>query len=216
MTEEPAISAIIFDLDGTLVDSYPGLLESLNETLRALGRHPVDPGRIRTMVGRGVESLIRQAVGDEDVQQGLHLFRAAYDRHHLSGTTLMPGVAATLKTLDDLKVKMAVASNKPSHYSRGILRNLDIDRYMALCFGPDSVSGLTKPDPAMVRTVLKKLQVESDRALYVGDMLLDSETARNAGVRLALVAGGGNSVEELNDAHPDYLLASFSSLLELF
>lgn len=207
--------AIVFDLDGTLVDSYAGIADALNETLVALGRQPVDLATVKKMVGRGTENLIRQAVGEEQLQEGIRVFRAGYERHHLTGTTLMREVKPTLAELQRRGITMAVASNKISGYTRGILKHLDIERFLAACYGPDSVAGRTKPDPAMIHGIIQALGVDRSQTLYVGDMTLDAESARNAEVALALVAGGGNTLEELRSVKPDYLVPSFSALLDI-
>ncbi len=206
------IKAVIFDLDGTLVDSYPGIAASLNETLREFGREPVDLAEVKRMVGRGVENLIRQAVGDGDLERGVEIFRMNYDRHHIPGTRLMPRVVETLERLRRASIKMAVASNKPSNYTKSIIENLGIGSFFDICYGPDSVGGITKPDPAMLRAIMERLGVTAGETVYVGDMTLDAETARAAGVKLALVSGGGNTFEELRSARPDYLFPKFAAL----
>lgn len=207
--------AVIFDLDGTLVDSYPAILESLNDTRLAFGLQPYDLATVRVMVGRGLENLMRQAVGEEKLKQGIALFRKSYDETHLRGTHLLPGVRQTLEELKARNVRMAVATNKPSDYSRNILKHLEVDSFFAECSGPDR-AGRAKPDPAMLNGLMIALQARPMETLYVGDMVLDIETARNAGVKLALIATGGNTYEELEDAEPDFLFHDITGLLSLF
>jgi phosphoglycolate phosphatase len=206
-------SAIIFDLDGTLIDSYPGILQSLNETLRHLGSPAVDLPTVKRMVGRGVENLMQQAAG-ERWQEALKFFRQSYDRTHLSGSTLMPDVIQTLRLLREHGTRLAVASNKPPKYTRNILRHLQIDDFFQDVCGPDG-SIKPKPDASMLTHVMKNLGVQDEQTLYVGDMALDAETAHNAHVAVALIPGGGASLEELQAAYPDYLLSHFSDLLSL-
>jgi phosphoglycolate phosphatase len=207
------IQAILFDLDGTLVDSYPAILESLNYTRGAFGLSDVDLADVKRMVGRGLENLIRTAIGEKDLASGMEVFRTSYDKTHMSGSFLLPGVFETLQTLQQHSIPMAVASNKPADYSKNILRHLGIDAFFVDCVGPEIV-GKPKPDPAMLNYLLQRLQKSPGETLYVGDMILDAETARNAGVRLALVSTGGNSYEELMSLHPDYLLRSLSNFWE--
>lgn len=204
--------AFIFDLDGTLVDSYPGIMESLNHTRLQFGLPPYDLPTVKTMVGRGLENLMRQALGDERFREGMVIFRKNYDHAHLSGTLILPGVRQTLAELKSRGVRMAVASNKPSDYSLNILKHLGIDPYFAECSGPDR-AGTTKPDPAMLKGLMNALDVSPQETLYVGDMVLDAETARNAGVQLALVATGGNTYVELEAANPDFLFHDITGLL---
>lgn len=208
------IRAIVFDLDGTLVDAYPGIHQSLNEMLAAFGLPPVDLNTVKRRVGRGVLHLIQDSVPMEKVQAGLELFRSSYERTHLSGTALLPDVRETLEGLRSLDIAMAVASNKPAEFTINILKHFHLYQYFASCSGPDA-SIRPKPHPSMVSHVLNILGVTSREALYVGDMTLDAETAKNAGVRFALIASGGHTNEELDASEPDYLLNRLSDLIAI-
>ena len=207
------VKAIIFDLDGTLVDSYPAILESLNFTRETFGLSDVNLADVKRMVGRGLENLIRTAIGEKDLASGMEVFRNSYDKTHLTGSFLLPGVMETLQTLQQHSIPMAIASNKPAEYSKNILKHLGIDSFFVDCIGPE-IAGKPKPDPAMIQYLLEHMHKSDTDTLYVGDMILDAETARNAGVRLALVSTGGNSYEELKSLHPDYLLRSLSTFWE--
>ena len=208
--------AVIFDLDGTLVDSYPAILESLNHTRLTLGLPPYDLATVKTMVGRGLENLMRQAVGEDQLKKATAIFRKSYDETHLRGTVILPGVRQTLEELHRTGLNMAVATNKPSDYSRNILKHLDLEQYFKECYGPDRCGGRAKPDPAMLNAVMIALKATPRESLYVGDMVLDAETARNAGVSLVLIATGGNSYTELDEIQPDYLFPDITGLLSLF
>jgi len=203
----------IFDLDGTLVDSYPGILESLNETLRAIGKPSVDLATVKRMVGRGVENLMQQAAGDR-WQEAIKIFRESYDRTHLTGSSLMPEVDSTLEALRAHQVMLAIASNKPPVYTRNIVRYLGISQFFDSISGP-GIDIQPKPHPSMLTHIMQHLNATARQTLYVGDMLLDAETARNAGVRVALIPGGGGDLDDLRNAHPDYLLTNFSDLIRL-
>ncbi len=205
---------IIFDLDGTLVDSYPAILESLNHVLKRYHKNPVDMETVKKLVGKGIENLITQAIGPDHVSEGVRAFRSSYDETHRRGTFLLPGVLFTLEALHRKKIKMSIASNKPSDYSKNILEHLGIHHFFIDCYGPDR--GVPpKPDPPMLMTLMTLMGSSTEETLYVGDMALDVQTARNAGVRIALVPTGGGSFEELRSAQPDYMLSTFSELLEL-
>jgi len=206
--------AIIFDLDGTLVDSYPGIHQSLNEMLRTLHLAEVDTSTVKRRVGRGVINLVQQSVPPEMVERGLEFFRSSYNQTHLTGTFLLPDVKESLDILKNRKIAMALASNKPAEFTRNILVHLKIDSYFAECAGPEGEIH-PKPHPSMLRFLMRKLNVTGKETLYVGDMTLDAETARNAGVDLALIPTGGHSVDELQAAKPDYLLNSVKDLVAL-
>lgn len=202
---------VIFDLDGTLIDSYVAIQESLNYVLEHFGRPKVDLATTKKMVGRGLENLMVQAVGDDRKEQAIALFRKSYDETVMRGTFLLPEVEQTIRELYEKGIKMAVASNKPSIYSRTILENFGLNPYFEACYGPDVVKQ-TKPHPAMLEGLMKELNADRKKTLHVGDMDIDVETARNAGVPVALVATGGNSSDELRSLSPDYFLETFASL----
>ncbi len=203
---------IIFDLDGTLIDSYSAIQDSLNYVLENYSLAKVDLPTVKKMVGRGLENLMQQAVGDENKEQAIVLFRKSYDETVMRGTFLLPDVAETINALHEKGIKMAVASNKPSIYSRTILEKFELNSYFEACYGPD-IAKQPKPHPAMLEGLMKELNADKEETLYVGDMLIDVETARNAGVAVALIATGGNSSEELRSMNPNYFLDSFASLL---
>jgi 2-phosphoglycolate phosphatase len=207
--------AVIFDLDGTLIDSYPGILDSLNYALTSLGRSPVDLVAVKKMVGKGLDHLISHAIGVEKLEEGKRLFRDRYDQAHLSGTFLLPDAVQTLSALQSKGIRMSVASNKPSDYTRKILEHLNLQKFFTASFGPEQVKK-TKPDPAMLQELMKRMNVEPAEVLYVGDMIMDIQTARNAGVAVAVIPSGGNSRDELASASPDYLLDDLEQLLSLF
>lgn len=202
---------IIFDLDGTLIDSYHAIQESLNYVLENYGLTKVDLPTVKKMVGRGLENLMQQAVGDQRKEQAIALFRKSYDETVMRGTFLLPEVAETIRALYEKGIKMAIASNKPSIYSRTILENFELSPFFEACYGPDVVKQ-PKPHPAMLEGLMKELNADKKETLYVGDMVIDVETARNASVAVALIATGGNSSDELRSMNPDYFLNSFASL----
>ena len=208
------IKAIVFDLDGTLVDSYPGIHQSLNEMLRSLNLPEVDLETVKRRVGRGVLNLMQSSVPPQLVPKALEIFRDSYDRTHLAGTFLLPDVEDTLAELKKRGIALALATNKPVEFTRNILHHLNIAQYFLVCSGPEGEIK-PKPDPSMLVSIMKQLYVDATVAVYVGDMMLDAETARNAGVRLALIATGGHTREELASVNPDYLLSRLKELVEI-
>jgi phosphoglycolate phosphatase len=187
---------LVFDLDGTLVDSYGAITESLNTARAAFGLPALDESIVRGLVGRGLESLLESQVGAERVEAAVRVFRERYAQIGVARTTVLPGVAAGLRTLDEHGYRMAVATNKPAAFAAPILEALSLAHHFPCIAGPDRV-GATKPDPRMLRHCLRALDVTPERACYVGDMALDVETADRAGVRVILVCGGSSTREEL-------------------
>jgi 2-phosphoglycolate phosphatase len=211
----PRVRGIVFDLDGTLIDSYDAIAESLNFALKRAGHPPKSVEEVRGMVGLGLETLIERALGGRDgVAEGVKDFRAHYDRICVEKTTLLPEVSATLRELDRRGYLMSVATNKPSYFAWRLLEGLYVRRYIADVFGPDNVEH-RKPHPEMVRKAMERMQVTEAETLYVGDMEVDIETARAAGVPVIVVPTGSRSESDLRKAGPDRVISSFRDLLTL-
>lgn len=205
--------ALIFDLDGTLVDSYPAITWSLNH---ARARHhlaPLEEAEVRRMVGHGLESLIAQQVGPEHLESGVRSFREEYARVLLGGTRELPDALLTLRTLHARGYALAVASNKPADFSERILAHLGFLPLLGAVLGPEHV-GAPKPDPAMLAACLEMLRVPAAGAVYVGDMVLDVESAARAQLAVVLVASGSAGFEEL-EATGQRVLRRLSELLTL-
>lgn len=190
------VRAVVFDLDGTLIDSYDAISESLNHARAGWDLPPLAADVVRRAVGRGLETLVAEHVGPDRVEAGVARFRNRYARVFRSATRALPGARDTLAALSRGGVAVAVASNKPARFTRPILEATGLEPYVGSVHGPDTV-GRAKPDPAMIRRCLDDLDVPSDEAIYVGDMVLDVESARRAGVRVVLVPGGSSPIDAL-------------------
>jgi len=208
------IRCILFDLDGTLVDSYDAITESLNAARSAFGESAYTRQEVTKMVGHGLENLMEKALGPDRVAEGVRVFRDRYREISLPGTRLLAGVEATLKTLQARGYALAVITNKPSTFSRRILDHLGVGHHFPVLYGPDLAPA--KPDPEMVSRSLSDLGFSPDEAVLVGDMRVDLDTARNAGIPFYAVATGSDSREDLAAAGPDRLLDRFEDLLSLF
>ncbi len=125
--ESDLIRGIIFDFDGTLIDSYEPITESLNQVREAFGKPPLALGDVKGMVGHGLEHLIEAAIGPEKVADGVRIFRERYATICESRTTILPQVRETLEELDRRTYQMAIATNKPSYFARDILKALDVE-----------------------------------------------------------------------------------------
>ena len=206
------IRGIIFDFDGTLIDSYEPITESLNQVREAFGKPPLGLGEVKGMVGHGLEHLIEAAIGPEKVADGVRIFRERYATICESRTTILPQVRETLEELDRRTYQMAIATNKPSYFARDILKALDVEHLFVEVLGPNDVER-PKPDPEMLEIIMSRLGLGSDETLYVGDMPLDIEVARNAGVAVYALPTGSASRDDLLARRPDRLLHKFSDLL---
>jgi len=211
---EGPLEALLFDLDGTLVDSYEAIHESLAFAMTEKGLPPLSYEAVRRMVGRGLEVLIGEAMGEENVAEGVALFRSRYRVVFLGKTRLLPGVFESIRALHGSGRRLAVCSNKPGYFSSDILAQLGLRDCFAAVLGPEHTRS-PKPDPEMLHLALARLEVPPSRTLYVGDMPMDVVVARAAGVPVAVVPTGSSTREELEAAWPDLILEDIRALLDV-
>jgi phosphoglycolate phosphatase len=185
------IRALIFDLDGTLIDSKQDLVLAVNATLRAIGREELPADLVASYVGSGAPVLIGRALGgspdSEELQRALRYFLSHYEQHQLDNTRAYPGVREALVQLNG--TPMAVLTNKPANISVRILEGLGLAQFFQVIYGGNSFA-TKKPDPLGANTVLSDLQAAASEAAMVGDSEVDVQTARNAGMISAIVNFG--------------------------
>jgi phosphoglycolate phosphatase len=207
-----AVRVLIFDLDGTLIDSKLDLALSINATLEHMGRALLTHEAIYGMVGNGAPVLVRRALGgavsDEEAASGLAYFLSYYRKHMLDNTVPYPGVREGLALL--AHHPMAVLTNKPVNFSRAILDGLDLSRYFRFVYGGNSFEK-KKPHPMGVEVLLRDLGVAPREAMIIGDSEVDIQTARNSGI-WACGVSYGLGAEGLRAHPPDLTL---DSLIEL-
>jgi phosphoglycolate phosphatase len=211
----PPVRALIFDLDGTLIDSQRDLIRSVNVMLREMGRAELKEETISGYIGQGAPILVGRALGegasDEEHKRGLQFFLGYYEEHKMDTTHAYPGVAETLEELAGLP--MAILTNKPARISVRILDELGLKRYFRAIYGGNSFE-TKKPDPLGANTILREFSVAPQEALLIGDSEVDVQTARNAGA-LAAAVNYGFGVHD-RAAHPaDIYLERISDLIEL-
>lgn len=203
--------AVVFDLDGTLLDSYAAIHECLSLVHEAFGRPAGTPEETRRMVGHGLESLVARAVGPENVAEGVRIFRERYEKIGPESSTLLPGADDVTRRLCEAGIPLAIASNKPARFSRQILDGLGILTRFAFVAGPDD-GYPPKPAPHMVFMALATMGARGAESVYVGDMPVDVVTARASGVPVVAVPTGSASEEELRAAEPDLLIRHLNEL----
>lgn len=206
---------MLFDLDGTLVDSFEALTTAVNVVRCAAEMPAMGIETVRQFVGEGVEKLLERVLESERVEARLRrIFESAYDDICCQQSTVLAEVEETLDHLGAAGVRMAVCTNKPTGFSRKILEHFGMSRYFDAIVGPD-LALARKPDPRHLLHTLAFTQREASESLFVGDMPIDVDAARNAGVDVATVATGPASREVLAASHPDYMLERFSDLVGL-
>jgi len=207
------VRGIVFDLDGTLADSYAAIAASVNAARRAFDLSPLPEKEIRSRVGRGLEALMADVLGPDRAGAGVAVFRERYAAVWPQGTSALPGALETVRELKRRGYRLAVASNKLARFGRPILEQLGMARYLDAVEGPDT-AGAPKPEPTMLERCLAAMRTRREETLYVGDMVLDAETASRAGVRVVLVPGGSSEREDLRRTGSP-VLAGLEELLEL-
>ena len=206
--------AVVFDLDGTLVDSYEALLIAVNVALAGHGRPELDVQQLRRYVGEGIEPLLGRCFHG-DVPAGAHdLFVQKYDEICCDKSRLLEDVEETLAALDRSGVVMSVCTNKPTSFSEKILAALGTARFFRAIVGPD-LAGARKPDARHVLHALAPTGFTPADALFVGDMPIDVQAARAAGLDAAAIPTGSADLGPLSAAEPDYMLERFDDLLEI-
>jgi phosphoglycolate phosphatase len=203
--------AVLFDFDGTLADSYPAITASVNAVRAVHGLPPLPEDEVRRHVGRGPPYLIEHTVPGGDVAADVARYRAHHPSVMREGTRLLPGVADTLTALHRDGYRLGVVSNKPVAFTRELLDVFGVADCFGAVLGPEDVPR-PKPAPDMLLAGLRRLRIAAAEALYVGDMTVDIQTARAAGVRVWVVATGSDTRAALEAAHPDRLLDRFADL----
>ncbi|HEV3385632.1 MAG TPA: HAD family hydrolase, partial [Gemmata sp.] len=200
------IRAVLFDFDGTLADSFAPITASTNHVRQHFGLPPLPESEVRHYVGYGLANLMQTLVPIAPTDQAIDLYRSHHERVMLTQTKLMPGVAETIPELFRRGFRQAVCSNKRVDFTRQLVKTLGLAQYFTFVLGPEDVGNQPKPDPAMLLEGLKRLEVSTNEAVYVGDMAIDVHTAQAAKVRVWLVPGGAAGDESAAAAGPNRVL----------
>ena len=207
------VRALIFDLDGTLIDSKLDLALAVNAALQELGRAALPHETIFSYVGQGAPNLIARALGEgateEECLRGLEFFIKYYSVHKLDHTSVYPGVRETLDSLRGMP--MAILTNKPVGASRGIVEGLGLTGHFQFIYGGNSFER-KKPDPMGVENIMREFEAAPAQVLFVGDSEIDVLTARNAGTWICGVTYGFGS-HLLAEYPPDLLVDNLMELL---
>ncbi|KPW66592.1 Phosphoglycolate phosphatase [Pseudomonas syringae pv. broussonetiae] len=211
---------IMFDLDGTLVDSVPDLAVAVDTMLAELGRPIAGLESVRAWVGNGAPVLVRRAlanhldhsgVDDELAEQGLEIFMRAYAQKH-EFTVVYPGVRETLKWLQKMGVEMALITNKPERFVAPLLDEMKLGRFFRWIIGGDTMPQ-KKPDPAALFFVMKMAGVPASQALFVGDSRSDVQAAKAAGVACVALSYGYNHGRPIAEENPAMVIDDLRKLI---
>lgn len=219
--QDPAL--VLFDLDGTLVDSVPDLALAIDRMLTALELEPAGVARVRDWVGNGAPTLVRRALhGQLDIagatlpegrfEQAYELFLQFYGESISALSVLYPGVLECLNGLQARGIRMGVATNKPMRFTGDMLQGLAIDGYFDVVIGGDSLPSC-KPDPAMLFSAIEQCGATPATTLMVGDSSNDVLAGRAAGCKVVGVPYGYNHGEPIEASAPDLIVARLDALL---
>lgn len=205
---------VVFDLDGTLVDSLDDLTAAANHARSGFGMPPLDAAKVRTFIGNGVTALMALVLPDiseQDRARGLQSFLDYYAVHLLDKTVLYPGIADMLGRRGTYH--RAVLTNKMETHSRSILAGLGVLDAFSLVWGSDTLH-VRKPSPDALMAMMRRLNVKPDRTLMIGDGVADIRCARAAGASVIAVGYGYADAERLKELKPDAYYQHPYELLE--
>lgn len=211
---------VMFDLDGTLIDSVPDLAAAVDRMLLEMDRPPAGVAAVRQWVGNGAPVLVRRAlagniehssVDDREAEHGLDIFMRAYAESH-DLTVIYPGVRDTLRWLQEQGVEMALITNKPERFVGPLLDQMQIGPYFRWIIGGDTLPQ-KKPDPAALLHVMQMAGVQPEEALFVGDSRSDVQAAKAAGVKCVGLTYGYNHGRPISEESPALVIDDLRALL---
>jgi len=211
--KEESIKGVIFDLDGTLVDSYQAIYLSFQFAYKNMGLQPLPFDEVKRVVGYGLRNTFRDLLGEERAPEALRLFRQKYEEVYRQNTYLLPGAREVLEALYCRGIKLAVATNKFGRFSREIFQHFGMENFFAAIVGDEDVSH-NKPHPETLLYAIKKMGLQNEEIIFVGDSLIDIQTGKNAGVRVFVIPTGVSRREELEKAQPWSILDKPTDLLK--
>lgn len=214
---------LIFDFDGTLIDSVPDLADAANSMLSQLGKPTYPLETVQEWIGNGARVLVERALSGSveidpnlasvDVEAAERLFFEAYATHDTSKTTAYPDVDAGLKQLSNAGFTLALVTNKPIRFVPDILASLGWTPYFSMVLGGDSLA-VKKPDPAPLLHVCKTLEFDISQAIMIGDSINDIQAGKRANIDTIGLSYGYNYGRDIRDSQPNQTFDNFKALLD--
>ncbi|MBN3040931.1 MAG: HAD family hydrolase [Candidatus Omnitrophica bacterium] len=183
----------IFDVDGTLVNSYRAIEKSLNYTRRQFGYSSITSEKVKKSVGRGDKPFVGLFFPQVHVEEALKMYRKHHEKALIRYSCLYPRTKQLLSSLKKRKKILAIASNRPAYFTNLLIKSLDIKKYFNAVYCADKIKSL-KPDPKIIEIILKRFCKKRKEAVYIGDMDIDMETAKRAKVDAVFKKGGSSSL----------------------
>jgi 2-phosphoglycolate phosphatase len=211
------LKAVLFDLDGTLVDSEKDIAEAANFTRQHYGLNRVPDSTIAQFVGNGVLVLLEKSLETTDqskIQEAYEVFKEHYRVHCADFTKPFPGTFELLNALKEKNIRMGVVSNKPQEFTNSVLEKLNLASYFGVAFGPEATKN-RKPHPEPLLVALEKLGARTEDSVMIGDSVVDIMAARAAQMRIGVLTHGYGTREVLSSAHPDWMVDSLQELIPI-
>lgn len=202
----------IFDIDGTLVNSYTAIEKSLNFTLRKFNLATVSYQKVKHNVGRGDKLFIETFFPKKYVKDALKIYRAHHKKSLYKYSRLMPRADQLLLNLKKRKILIAAASNRPRYFTNILLVKLKIKRYFDYVLCADQIKSL-KPNPKILNRVVKKFNLKKKEAIFIGDMDIDLETAHRARIDAMFVRGGSSTLASVKKYKNKKIISSLTQVL---
>lgn len=199
------IKLVIFDLDGTLINAYPAIYESFNFVMRKFHLKTQKNLVIKRAVGTGDRNLLKPFVGQVDVEKVLSEYRKHHKTSLVQKSRLFPKVEELLVYLKNKGLKLAVASNRPTRFSKILIKHLGINKYFDMVLCGDKVKNM-KPHPEILNNIMGKFKIKPIDTVYVGDMVIDLLAGKRAKVNVIAVNTGSSTKKELLAQKPQILL----------
>lgn len=211
-----AIKNILFDFDGTLADTAPGILTAEAETFRRMGLEVPSEERMRFGIGLPLGESLRQAVDlpADRIEEAMAIYRSLFSVYELGLTRIFPEVPETLEELRKRGLRMAIATSRGANSLGAILSRFDIGHYFeTMTTATDNLPA--KPAPDMVLALLERMDIAAEDTLVVGDTVYDIGMGANASCRTCAVTYGNHSRARLLESHPTFIIERFSQLLDI-
>jgi phosphoglycolate phosphatase len=208
------IKLIIFDLDGTLVDAYVAITKSFNYTMLCLKMNRIDSQKIRRAVGWGDANLLRPFVDPKNLKKALLIYRRHHSKSLIKYSRLFPYAQKVLRFLKKRGYKLAIASNRPTRFSRILIRHLGLNKYFDYILCADRLKHI-KPHPQILNKIMDKLHINSSQTLYVADMVIDAKAARAAKIKAVIVTTGSSTKEEIKNERPYRIIRRIADLVNI-
>jgi len=208
-------SLFIFDLDGTLVDAYKAIEESLNFTRCHLGYRAVSYRTVKRSVGKGDFLFVKKFFKPQDVKKALRIYRSHHKESLVKYARRMNFSLTLLKQLKKKHKLVSVVSNRPLVFTELLLRKLKLRRYIDSVVCPQKRSQI-KPHPYMLEVTLKKFNIKPQEAIYIGDMAIDLEAAKRAKIDGVFVMGGSGNIKDIKKYRRAKIVSSLNDILKIY